>query len=121
MKSNGAPPIVTDFAKSSRNYQYSKNLNIPGMADSDNVAAKVEGNIIYDSTGYMPREVMLKETLNVFGQSVDMFEVIAFSINIPSFLVSVITFVTILSYMIKLDFVNNILNIVNNSDQKMLI
>ncbi|XP_077344977.1 apolipoprotein B-100 [Lithobates pipiens] len=75
MKSNGAPPIVTDFAKSSRNYQYSKNLVIPGMADSENVAAKVEGNIIYDSTGYMPREVMLKETLKVFGQSLDMFEI----------------------------------------------
>ncbi|KAM9316095.1 apolipoprotein B-100 [Gastrophryne carolinensis] len=70
LKSSGVPSVVSDF---SRNYQYSKTLDIPGL--NDNLGAKVEGNLVYDSSGYMPREVMLRETLNVFGSSVDMFEI----------------------------------------------
>nr|DBA25735.1 TPA: hypothetical protein GDO54_010085 [Pyxicephalus adspersus] len=73
IKSNGAPSVVSDFTKLSHNYQYSKNLDLPGL--KDNVGATIDGNVIYDSTGYMPREVMLKETLNVFGESVDIFEI----------------------------------------------
>ncbi|KAM3931862.1 apolipoprotein B-100 [Leptodactylus fuscus] len=73
LKSSGVPPIVSDFTKMSKNYQISKTVDVPGLAD--NLGAKVEGNVIYDFTGYMPREVMLETTLNVFGQSVDMFEI----------------------------------------------
>ncbi|XP_077147606.1 apolipoprotein B-100 [Ranitomeya variabilis] len=73
LKSNGVPAIVSDFTKLSKNYQISKTLVVPVMVD--NLEAKVEGNIIYDSTGYMPREVLLETTLNVFGKSVDMFEI----------------------------------------------
>ncbi|XP_068136319.1 apolipoprotein B-100 [Hyperolius riggenbachi] len=73
LKSSGVPSMVSDFTKISQNYQYSKTLNIPGMGET--LGAKVEGHVIYDATGYMPREVMLKETLEVFGQSVDLFEI----------------------------------------------
>ncbi|XP_075717159.1 apolipoprotein B-100 [Rhinoderma darwinii] len=73
LKSTGVPAIVSDFTKLSKNYQISKTVNVPGLLE--NLAAKVEGNIIYDFTGYMPREVMLETTLNVFGKSVDMFEI----------------------------------------------
>ncbi|XP_056420267.1 apolipoprotein B-100 isoform X2 [Hyla sarda] len=73
LKSNGVPTIVNDFTKLSKNYQFSKNVDVPGLGE--NLGAKVEGNIIYDYTGYMPREVMFETTLNVFGESVDLFEV----------------------------------------------
>ncbi|XP_044145271.1 apolipoprotein B-100 [Bufo gargarizans] len=73
LKSSGVPAIVNDFTKVSKNYQISKTVDIPGSGE--NLGAKVEGSIIYDFTGYMPREVMLETTLNVFGQSVDMFEI----------------------------------------------
>ncbi|CAJ0965258.1 unnamed protein product [Ranitomeya imitator] len=73
LKSNGVPTIVSDFTKFSKNYQISKTLVVPVTVE--NLEAKVEGNIIYDSTGYMPREVLLETTLNVFGKSVDMFEI----------------------------------------------
>ncbi|XP_073530150.1 apolipoprotein B-100 isoform X2 [Phyllobates terribilis] len=73
LKSNGVPAIVSDFTKFSKNYQISKTVDVLVLAE--NLEAKVEGNIIYDSTGYMPREVLLETTLNVFGKSVDMFEI----------------------------------------------
>ncbi|XP_069829207.1 apolipoprotein B-100 [Dendropsophus ebraccatus] len=73
LKSNAVPAIIDDFTKLSKNYQFSKNVNIPGV--DENVGAKVEGNIMYDSTGYMPREAMLETTLYVFGGSVDLFEI----------------------------------------------
>ncbi|XP_075057476.1 apolipoprotein B-100 [Mixophyes fleayi] len=73
LKSSGVPTVVSDFSKFSRNYQVSKTLDVPGL--DENLGAKVEGNIIYDSTGYMPKEAMLEATLNLFGQSVDMFGV----------------------------------------------
>ncbi|XP_071999744.1 apolipoprotein B-100 [Engystomops pustulosus] len=73
LRSSGVPTIISDFAKLSKNYQISKTVDIPGLGD--NVAAKVEGNLIYDYTGYMPREVMLETTLKVFGESVDLFEI----------------------------------------------
>ncbi|XP_063771383.1 LOW QUALITY PROTEIN: apolipoprotein B-100 [Pseudophryne corroboree] len=78
LKSSGVPAIVSDFTKFSRNYQISKTLDVPGLSDklgAKEIGAKVEGNIIYDSTGYMPKEAMLEATLNMFGQSVDMFGV----------------------------------------------
>ncbi|KAG9494645.1 hypothetical protein GDO78_002144 [Eleutherodactylus coqui] len=73
LKSSGVPLIVSKFTTMSKNYQISQTVDYPGLAD--NVEAKVEGNIMYDFTGYMPREAMLATTLNVFGESVDMFEI----------------------------------------------
>ncbi|KAM4693965.1 apolipoprotein B-100 [Discoglossus pictus] len=63
----------TDESKRSRNYQFFKSLNIPGLDEI--LAINTEGNVIFDSNDYMPKEAMLEATLNVFGQSVDMFEV----------------------------------------------
>ncbi|XP_069461985.1 apolipoprotein B-100 [Ambystoma mexicanum] len=65
-------PTAMDFRKFSQNYQFSKSVTIPGLDDA--VAAKVEGNLIFDGVGYMPEEAMLQTTLNVFGHSHDMFE-----------------------------------------------
>ncbi|XP_048831185.1 apolipoprotein B-100 [Brienomyrus brachyistius] len=52
-----------DFSKSSRNYKISPML------------ASVEGNVLFDSTGYMPKEVMLETTLKAFGYNLDLIEV----------------------------------------------
>ena len=37
--------------------------------------ASVEGNMIFEGTSYMPKEVMLEMTLKAFGYDIDMFEV----------------------------------------------
>ncbi|XP_069092107.1 apolipoprotein B-100 [Pleurodeles waltl] len=65
-------PTVKDFRKFSQNYQLSKSVSIP--AQDDAVAAKVEGNLIFDGIGYMPEEAMLQATLNVLGEQFDIFE-----------------------------------------------
>lgn len=52
-----------DYSKSSRNYKISPTI------------ASVEGNILFDSTGYMPKEVMLETTLKAFGYNLDLIEV----------------------------------------------
>nr|XP_023690467.1 apolipoprotein B-100 [Paramormyrops kingsleyae] len=52
-----------DFSKSSRNYKISPTI------------ASVEGNVLFDSTGYMPKEVMLETTLKAFGYNLDLIEV----------------------------------------------
>ncbi|KAL4624223.1 apolipoprotein B-100 [Arapaima gigas] len=56
-------PILMDFTMFSRNYQ----MNPP--------MASVEGNVLFDSTGFMPREIMLETTLQAFGYNLDIFEV----------------------------------------------
>uniref|UniRef100_H3B136 Apolipoprotein B n=1 Tax=Latimeria chalumnae TaxID=7897 RepID=H3B136_LATCH len=68
----GQIPSAMDFRRFSGNYQASKAVSIPGMENP--VAAKLEGNIIFDSNNYLPKEAMLETTLNVLGQSIDMFE-----------------------------------------------
>ncbi|XP_062323823.1 apolipoprotein B-100-like [Osmerus eperlanus] len=50
---------VMDPTKFSRNYK----------------VASVEGNMIFEGTSYMPKEVMLEMTLKAFGYDIDMFEV----------------------------------------------
>ncbi|XP_029451856.1 apolipoprotein B-100 [Rhinatrema bivittatum] len=65
-------PTAIDFRKLSRNYQISKSIAIPGLDES--VAAKAEGNLIFDSGSYMPEDAMLKATLSIFGEAFDMFE-----------------------------------------------
>ncbi|XP_018588227.2 apolipoprotein B-100 [Scleropages formosus] len=56
-------PSPMDFTKFSRNYKIN-----PMMAS-------MEGNVLFESTGYMPREVMLETTLNAFGYNLDILEV----------------------------------------------
>ncbi|KAM4042662.1 apolipoprotein B-100 [Anomaloglossus baeobatrachus] len=73
LKSNGVPAIIRDFTSMSNNYQISKTVDVPGLGE--NLGFKVGGNIIYDSTAYLPAEVLLETTLNVFGKTVDMFEI----------------------------------------------
>ncbi|XP_072558800.1 apolipoprotein B-100-like [Paramormyrops kingsleyae] len=52
-------PTAQDFRKFSQNYKM----------------GFMQGNIIFDSTGYMPKEVMLETTLKAFGYHLDVFEV----------------------------------------------
>ncbi|XP_050999322.1 apolipoprotein B-100 [Acomys russatus] len=66
-------PTIMDFRKFSRNYQISKSASLPSF---DPVSAKVEGNLIFDPSSYLPKETMLKTTLTVFGlASMDLFEI----------------------------------------------
>ncbi|KAM6138541.1 apolipoprotein B-100 [Phoenicopterus ruber ruber] len=65
-------PTAKDFRKFSQNYQISKRVSVPGV---DPVSAKVEGNVVFDPNSYIPKETMLKTTLNVYGFSPgDIFE-----------------------------------------------
>ncbi|KAJ8269867.1 hypothetical protein GJAV_G00107700 [Gymnothorax javanicus] len=53
-------PAALEFSKFSRNYKMSNALG---------------GNVIFDSTGYLPKEVMLETTLKAFGYDLDVMEV----------------------------------------------
>ncbi|KAF4801137.1 Apolipoprotein B-100 [Turdus rufiventris] len=57
-------PTAKDFRKFSRNYQISERVSVPGI---DPISAKVEGNVIFDSNSYIPKETMLKTTLHAYG------------------------------------------------------
>ncbi|NXF47886.1 APOB protein, partial [Oceanites oceanicus] len=57
-------PTAKDFRKFSQNYQISKRISVPGV---DPISAKVEGNVVFDPNSYVPKETMLKTTLNVYG------------------------------------------------------
>ena len=35
----------------------------------------LEGNMVFEGSNYLPKEVMLEMTLNAFGYDLDMFEV----------------------------------------------
>lgn len=66
-------PTAKDFRKFSQNYQISKRVSVPGL---DPISAKVEGNLVFDPSSYVPKETMLKTTLNVYGFGPsDIFEV----------------------------------------------
>lgn len=66
-------PTILDFSKFSRNYHLSKSVSLPSL---DPISAKIEGNLIFDPNNYLPKESMLKTTLNVFGFApADLFEV----------------------------------------------
>ncbi|XP_029903069.1 apolipoprotein B-100-like [Myripristis murdjan] len=56
-----------DYTTMSRNYKL-------GMAQ-DGMMADMQGNIIFDPSSHLPREVMLETTLKVFGYNMDMWEV----------------------------------------------
>ncbi|XP_063186625.1 apolipoprotein B-100 [Chroicocephalus ridibundus] len=57
-------PTAKDFRKFSQNYQISKRVSVPGV---DPISAKLEGNVVFDPNSYIPKETMLKTTLNVYG------------------------------------------------------
>ncbi|NXX46122.1 APOB protein, partial [Tricholaema leucomelas] len=57
-------PTAKDFRKFSQNYQISKRVSVPG---ADPISAKVEGNVVFDPSSYVPKETMLKTTLDVYG------------------------------------------------------
>lgn len=59
-----------EYNKFSRNYKMDASVSM-----QDPMKASVQGNMIFDSTGYMPKEVMLETTLNAFGYNLDMLEV----------------------------------------------
>lgn len=66
-------PTAKDFRKFSQNYQVSKKVSVPGV---DPISAKVEGNVIFDPNSYVPKETMLKTTLDIYGFGPsDIFEV----------------------------------------------
>ncbi|XP_034515741.1 apolipoprotein B-100 [Ailuropoda melanoleuca] len=66
-------PTILDFSKFSRNYHLSKSVSLPSL---DPISAKIEGNLIFDPNNYLPKESMLKTTLNVFGFApADLFEI----------------------------------------------
>ncbi|XP_019727149.1 apolipoprotein B-100-like [Hippocampus comes] len=55
-----------DYTTKSRNYKL-------GLAN-DNMQANFQGNVIFDPSNQLPREVMMESTLKVFGYNVDMWE-----------------------------------------------
>lgn len=57
----------SDYTKKSRNY----NL---GMAH-ESMQAAIQGNIIFDPSSQLPREIMLETTLKAFGFNMDLWEV----------------------------------------------
>ncbi|KAM3861059.1 apolipoprotein B-100-like [Diretmus argenteus] len=56
-----------DYTTMSRNYKM-------GMAH-ESMQANMQGNILFDPTGQLPREVLLETTLKAFGYNMDMWEV----------------------------------------------
>lgn len=56
-----------DFTTKSRNYKL-------GMA-YESMQANMQGNVIFDPSSLLPREVLLETTLNVFGTKRDIWEV----------------------------------------------
>lgn len=61
--------VVThdDYTTMSRNYKM-------GVAN-ENMQATVQGNVFFDPTSQLPREVLLETTLKAFGFSMDIWEV----------------------------------------------
>ncbi|XP_070588903.1 apolipoprotein B-100 [Erythrolamprus reginae] len=67
-------PTVKDFRRFSRNYQVSKMMTVPWSEDP--FTAKLEGNLLFDSSSYIAKETMLKMTLELFGmRPQDIFEI----------------------------------------------
>ncbi|XP_028647178.1 apolipoprotein B-100 [Erpetoichthys calabaricus] len=69
-------PDAMDFRKFSGNYHSAKKLSIPYIEDY--MEGSIQGNLIFDPSGYMPREAMLETTLTLFEKTFDIFE---FGIN----------------------------------------
>lgn len=57
----------SDYTTKSRNYKL-------GMA-YESMQAAVQGNIVFDPSNQLPREVLLETTLKAFGFNMDIWEV----------------------------------------------
>lgn len=57
----------SDYTTKSRSYKL-------GMAH-ESMQASVQGNVVFDPSSQLPREVLLETTLKVFGFSLDIWEV----------------------------------------------
>ncbi|XP_072913085.1 apolipoprotein B-100 isoform X2 [Hemitrygon akajei] len=66
-------PAPKDFRRYSRNYQIYKKINF--LRTRNTLEGGLQSNVIFDPSTYVPRAVMLETTLNVFGRSVDLFEI----------------------------------------------
>lgn len=64
LQGNEIGPVM-DVTKFSRNYQM----------------GSLEGNIIFEGNGYLPKEAMLEMTLRAFGYDIDMMEVNFFALH----------------------------------------
>jgi len=60
-------PTHTDYTTLSRNYKL-------GMSH-ESMQANTQGNVIFDLNSQLPREAMLQTTMEVFGYTMDMWEV----------------------------------------------
>lgn len=58
----------SEFTTMSRNYKMEAAM--PG-----NMQTSMQGNIIFDPSSQLPKEVMLETTLKAFGYNIDMWEV----------------------------------------------
>lgn len=58
----------TDIRKYSRNYE------ISSFFDSINMGGSIESNVIFTEESYLPRSAMLNLTLDLFGETVNVFE-----------------------------------------------
>ena len=74
------PEYPKDPLRYSRNIEKSKAVNVPYL--NKTMAAQMESNIIFDAEHYLPHHVMLNTTINVLGQSWNLFEVSSFSVEI---------------------------------------
>ncbi|XP_062892635.1 apolipoprotein B-100 [Mobula hypostoma] len=66
-------PAPKDFRRYSRNYQIYKKINF--LRTPNILEGGLQSNVIFDPNTYVPRAIMLETTLNVFGRSVDLFEI----------------------------------------------
>lgn len=58
--------------------EYSRNYLMD--ASTGPVETSMQGNVIFDPSSQLPREAMLKTTLSLFGEKVDLLEVRAYSL-----------------------------------------
>ncbi|XP_019623589.1 PREDICTED: uncharacterized protein LOC109469506 isoform X1 [Branchiostoma belcheri] len=65
-------PEPEDFRKYSRSYEVSKAVPLPFLQDP--VAAQLQSDVVMDPVSYMPRSALTRMTINVLGQSIDLFE-----------------------------------------------
>lgn len=56
-----------DYTTMSRNYKMDAAMN--------NMKTSVQGNMIFDPTSQLPKEIMLETTLKAFGYNMDIWEV----------------------------------------------
>jgi hypothetical protein len=66
------PEYPKDPLRYSRNIEKSKAINVPYL--NKTLATQIESNVIFNPENYLPHHVMLNTTINVLGQSWNLFE-----------------------------------------------